>query len=105
MIRFTRFWLPVIVVIAGIGVMLVGRNEDALLGGAGIVGAGLSIWLLNVLYRIGVSGDRARDAEEEARAYFERHGRWPDEPAPPRKEHKTRSPHEHPHRSPPRRPR
>jgi len=28
---------------------------------------------------MGVSGDAERDREEEARAYFDRHGRWPDE--------------------------
>jgi hypothetical protein len=48
-------------------------------GGLGIVGAGLAIWMINVLFRIGVSGDRERDAEEEARAHFDRYGRWPDE--------------------------
>jgi hypothetical protein len=32
------------------------------------------VLLLNVLYRIGVQGDR----EEEARRYFDEHGRWPD---------------------------
>jgi hypothetical protein len=42
-------------------------------------GAGLSILLLNVLFRIGVSGDRDRDREEEARDYFSAHGHWPDE--------------------------
>ena len=25
-------------------------------------------------------GDPARDAEDAARAFFDRHGRWPDEP-------------------------
>jgi hypothetical protein len=34
--------------------------------------------LLNVLYRIGVQGDREREREEEARRYFDEHGRWPD---------------------------
>jgi hypothetical protein len=33
-----------------------------------------------VLYRIGVAGDRDRDREEEARRFFDEHGRWPDEP-------------------------
>jgi hypothetical protein len=44
-----------------------------------IVGAGLSVWLLNLLYRVGVSGDRERHTEDEAREYFDRHGHWPDE--------------------------
>jgi hypothetical protein len=28
---------------------------------------------------MGISGDSDRDAEDEARAYFDRHGRWPGE--------------------------
>jgi len=43
------------------------------------VGAGLALLLLNVLFRIGASGDRERDDEEAAREYFAAHGRWPDE--------------------------
>ena len=42
-------------------------------------GAGLSILLLNVLFRIGVSGEAERDREEAAREYFTEHGRWPDD--------------------------
>lgn len=42
-------------------------------------GAGLSILLLNVLYRMGVQGDFDRDDEEAARDYFSEHGVWPDE--------------------------
>jgi hypothetical protein len=38
------------------------------------------VLLLNVLYRIGVQGDRERDTEQEARDFFDEHGRWPDEP-------------------------
>lgn len=74
-----RYWLPGAIVLGGVLVMAIGGNEDALLGGAGIVGAGLSIALLNFLFRIGVSGDRERREEDAARAYFDRHGRWPDE--------------------------
>ena len=48
------------------------------------VGGGLSIVLLNFLYRLGVDGDRDRAREEEARRYLEVHGHWPDEePTPP----------------------
>ena len=43
------------------------------------VGAGLALLLLNVLFRYGAKGDRERDAEEAAREYFGKHGRWPDE--------------------------
>ena len=38
-----------------------------------------AVLLLNVLFRIGVEGDKERDREEEARRFFDEHGRWPDE--------------------------
>jgi hypothetical protein len=68
--------LPTVVVIAGAVVMAIGSEND-LEGGAGIISAGLAIYFLNWLYRIGVSGDREREREEAAREYFSRHGRWP----------------------------
>jgi hypothetical protein len=87
-LRFTRTWLPAIVVAAGVILWLVEPTVDRAEGSAGIIGAGLSIWLLNLLFRIGVKGDRERDAEVEAREYFDRHGHWPDQapkaaPTPP----------------------
>lgn len=47
-------------------------------GWALFTGAGLSVLLLNLLFRIGVQGDRERDREEDARRYFDEHGKWPD---------------------------
>ncbi len=85
-ISLVRVWLPLVVTVAGAVITAIGfaRGEDTWAEGGGlIVSAGLSIWLLNVLHRMGVSGDRARDEEDEARAFFDRHGRWPDDPAPP----------------------
>ena len=38
--------------------------------------------LLNVLYRIGSTGDRERVREDEAREYLAKHGHWPDEKRP-----------------------
>jgi hypothetical protein len=72
-----RYVLPAAVVLGGLIVMAFG-DENHLEGGAGIVSAGLAIFFLNWLFRAGISGDREREAEEAARDYFERHGRWPD---------------------------
>ncbi len=72
-----RYVLPAVVVLGGLVVMAFG-DENHLEGGAGIVSAGLAIFFVNWLFRAGVSGDREREAEEAARDYFERHGRWPD---------------------------
>ena len=60
-------------------VLLLNQTINGLEGFAMAIGVAGSILLLNVLYRIGVSGDRERDDEEAARAYFDEHGRWPDE--------------------------
>ncbi|WP_205697734.1 hypothetical protein [Conexibacter sp. SYSU D00693] len=80
-LRIVRTWLPVVVVAAGIAVMAFrGFDDVGLEGGAGIIGAGLSVWLLNQLHRIGVDGDAERYEEDAARDFFDRHGRWPDEP-------------------------
>jgi hypothetical protein len=48
-------------------------------GFAMAVGGGLSVLLINFLFRLGVSGDQERVEEEEARRYYDEHGRWPDE--------------------------
>ena len=71
-----RYVLPVVVTLCGVVIMAFGSETD-LEGGASIVSAGLAIYFLNWLYRIGVTGDRERDTEEAAREYFARHGRWP----------------------------
>ncbi len=81
-----RYVLPAVVAIVGVVVLAVDRSLIGLEGFVLFVGAAGSILLLNVLHRIGVSGDAERDREEAARRYFDDHGRWPDEddgrPAP-----------------------
>lgn len=76
--RAIRYVLPAIVTVVGVALMASG-GEDNLEGGAAVVGAGLSIYLMNVLWRVGVSGDHERDDERRAREYYDQHGRWPDE--------------------------
>lgn len=71
-----RYVLPAAVTVAGLVVMAFGSEGD-LEGGAGIVSAGLAIYFVNWLFRIGVHGDRQREDEEAARDYFDRHGHWP----------------------------
>jgi hypothetical protein len=74
-----RYILPAVLVVAGFVCLVVAPESTRLEGWAGFTGAGLSILLLNVLYRIGVSGDDERDTEQEQRDYFDKHGRWPDQ--------------------------
>lgn len=73
-----RYVLPVAVTLGGVIVMAFG-GELNLVGGAGIVSAGLAIYAMNWLSRASIEGDRVREEEEAARAYFRLHGRWPDE--------------------------
>jgi hypothetical protein len=78
-LRFIRTWLPAIIVGTGVLLWVISPSVDTAEGSAGIIGAGLSIWLLNILFRIGVKGDIERDEENAARHYFDEHGHWPDE--------------------------
>ena len=72
-----RYGIPAVLVIAGIVVTGTGGHLGVI-AGALFISAGTAVLLLNVLYRIGVEGDKERDREEEAREYFDKHGHWPD---------------------------
>jgi hypothetical protein len=74
-----RYILPAVVALVGIVIFVVDQSLIGLEGFVLFVGAAASILLLNVLHRIGVSGDAERDREEDARAYYDEHGRWPDD--------------------------
>jgi hypothetical protein len=77
---WVRTWLPVSIIAAGFVVgMATGFSETGFEGATLLVAAGLSVWLINALYRFGVSGDRERDDEDRARTFFDEHGYWPDE--------------------------
>jgi hypothetical protein len=77
-----RYVLPALIVVAGLAVIVAGGGDgSALHGGLGIVGGGIAVWLLSLFYRVGATGELERDAEEDARLYFDQHGRWPDEDA------------------------
>jgi hypothetical protein len=73
-LNLLRYGVPLALLIAGCAVAASG----GLAAGALFISAATAVLLLNVLYRIGVQGDKERDREEEARLYFDEHGRWPD---------------------------
>jgi hypothetical protein len=73
-----RYGIPLALLVAG--VVVAATSGSGVVVGAMFVSAATAVMLLNVLYRIGVQGDRDRDREEEARRFFDEHGRWPDEP-------------------------
>jgi hypothetical protein len=74
-----RYVLPAVVALVGLVVLIFDQSLIGLEGFVLFIGAAGSILLLNVLHRIGVSGDAERDREEAARTYFDEHGRWPDD--------------------------
>ena len=75
-----RYGLPAVLVLAGFVILVVVDGSLRWEGWAMCVGAGLSVLLLNWLFRLGAEGDRERDAEAAARDYYSAHGRWPDDP-------------------------
>jgi hypothetical protein len=78
-LRAVRYGLPIALVVAGIVSLFVIDDSDRYEAFSMLVGSGLSVALLNVLFRYGSKGDRERQAEDEAREYYAQHGRWPDE--------------------------
>jgi hypothetical protein len=73
-----RYVIPAVLVLTGTVLMLTDWPDGAEAFSL-FAGAGLSILLLNVLFRMGVQGDAERRREDEAREYFTQHGHWPDE--------------------------
>jgi len=74
-----RYVLPGAIVLAGVVILVFNHSLNGLEGAAMFVGCAGAILLLNVLYRVGVTGDKERDEEAAARDYLDEHGHWPDE--------------------------
>jgi hypothetical protein len=77
-VRLLRWWIPGVLCVIGV-VLLIADDFDTFGASAfaAFVGAGSSTWLINFLWRLGVSGDEERDREAEDRVYLAHHGRWP----------------------------
>lgn len=84
-LKLVRYGIPTVLAVAGVLFLSFG-DEDVRYDMFGMcVGAALSLLLFTFLFRMGVSGERDREQEEEARRYLTEHGHWPDEkPRPPR---------------------
>ena len=79
-VTFLRYGLPALICTVGIvWGMARGLDESGLEIAVLLVAAGSSLFLMNLLWRVGVSGDRDRDEEDAARRHFDEHGTWPDE--------------------------
>jgi hypothetical protein len=76
----TRVWLPVAIAVGGVVAIVIGHGHTGTAAaGVGLVIAALIVWMINWMYRMSVESNRDRDREEEARRYFDVHGRWPGE--------------------------
>jgi membrane protein implicated in regulation of membrane protease activity len=76
----TRIWLPVLIAAAGIVAIVIGHGHTSTAAaGVALIIAALIVWMINWMYRMSVESNRDREREEEAREYFDLHGRWPDE--------------------------
>ncbi len=74
-VNAVRYGIPAVLFVAGMVVWATG----GVAAGAMFISAATAVLLLNLLFRIGVEGDKERDREEAARRYFDEHGRWPGE--------------------------
>ena len=74
-------WIPAAIAVVGLVAIIVGGGKDDIAAGAGVslILVALSVWMINWLFRMSVQSNRDREREEEAREYFDRTGRWPDE--------------------------
>jgi len=76
----TRVWLPVGLTLVGLVLAVIGHGKTNLAAaGVCLILVALTVWLINLLYRLSISSNRDRDREEEAREYFDRYGHWPGE--------------------------
>ena len=80
MLTFTRVLLPLGIAVAGVVAIVLGHGRTAL-AAAGVVllGTSVIVWMINWLFRMSIESNRDREQEEEARRYFDEHGRWPDD--------------------------
>ena len=78
-LQIVRYGIPLVLFVAGV-VVAATSGRIGMAAGAMFISAATAVLLLNVIYRIGVEGDKDRTREEDARRFFDEHGRWPDEP-------------------------
>lgn len=76
---FVRYGIGAAMIAGGVVMIILNPGGLGVDGFAMAVGGGLSVLMINFLFRLGASGDRERQREEDARAYFDEHGVWPDE--------------------------
>ena len=80
LLKVARVWLPVSLALIGLICAVIGHGKTTLAAvGVCLILIALTVWLINVMFRLSVQSNRDREQEEEARDYFERYGHWPGE--------------------------
>lgn len=79
LLRSVRYGLPIALIATGFVVLCTVSDSRRYDGFAMLVGSGVAVAALNFLYRLSVTSDRDREAEQRAREFLSRHGHWPDE--------------------------
>jgi membrane protein implicated in regulation of membrane protease activity len=76
----TRIGLPLALVLVGVVAIVLGHASSPLASaGVVLVGSAVIVWMINWLFRLSVQSNEDREREEQAREYYDRHGRWPGE--------------------------
>jgi hypothetical protein len=70
-----RYVLPVAIAVGGLVAIVLGNPGMGIV----LIGIGGLVFGMNYYWRLSFSEQSDRQKEEEAREYFDRHGRWPDE--------------------------
>ena len=88
LLSLTRVWLPLAIAVAGGVLLVIGHGEysaqassrslESAVGVALLIVA-LIVWMINWMYRLGVRSNEEREDAEQAREYFDRTGRWPED--------------------------
>lgn len=81
-VKIVRFWLPAIIFVVGAVMVVISPDIVGVEGAALMLGGGLGVVVSNRIHRMGLKGERDRDAELDARSFLERYGVWPDEASP-----------------------
>ena len=88
LVGFTRVWLPLLIAALGVALIIAGHGSYSELvnthslesaTGVSLLIVAVIVWMINWLYRLGVSSNEDREEEERDREYFDRTGRWPED--------------------------
>jgi hypothetical protein len=80
LLNLTRIWLPLAIAVGGVVAIVIGHGSTGTAAaGVALLIVAIIVWMVNWMYRMSVQSNRDREREEDARDYFARHGRWPDE--------------------------